>query len=321
MHKVLCLAAENPEYARLLGEHGIDISYLSSTDEDEIAAAARGCQGILFTSTRFTDSLFSKLPDLKIISRSGIGLDTVDMEAATAHGVIVCNSASYGTYDVAQHTVALLLSLVHSVPRYDAAVRDRNDWSAAGIPMASRLSARTLGIVGFGRISRWIAKMMSGFGMKVLVYDPFCDAAVARELGVTPVLLDELCREADIISLNAPLTDSTYHTVNEERIAMMKDGVLIVNTSRGPLIDEAALVRGLVSGKIGGAALDVFETEPFAADHPFRTLPNVILTPHVAWRSTEALYDLVREVTGNLIDYFEGKPLPNAQNARALGLI
>lgn len=321
MPKVLCLAADNPEYSRLLAEHGIEYSYLSSTDEDEIAAAARGVEGIIFTSTRFDESLFSKLPDLKIISRSGIGLDTVDMDAATAHGVIVCNSASYGTYDVAQHTVALLLSLLHSVPRYDAAVKERNDWSAAGIPMASRLSARTLGIVGFGRISRWIAKMMSGFGMTVLVSDPYCDEEKARELSVTPVSLDELCARADILSLNAPLTDSTRHMINDERIAMMKDGVLLVNTSRGPLCDEAALLRGLTSGKIAGAALDVFESEPFAADHPFRTLPNVVLTPHVAWRSTEALYDLVREVTGNLIDYFEGRHLPNAQNLRALGLI
>lgn len=321
MHKVLCLAANDPEYARLLGEHGIDISYLSSTDEDEIAAAARGSEGILFTSTRFTASLFSKLPDLKILSRSGIGLDTVDMEAATAHGVIVCNSASYGTYDVAQHTVALLLSLLHSVPRYDAAIRERNDWSAAGIPMASRLSVKTLGIVGFGRISRWVAGMMSGFGMNILVYDPYCDEERARAMGVSPVSLDVLCREADIISLNAPLNDSTRHMINEERIAMMKPGVLIVNTSRGPLIDEEALLRGLLSGKIAGAALDVFECEPFADDHPFRTLPNVVLTPHVAWRSHEAMHDLVREVTGNLIDYFAGRPLPNAQNARALGLL
>ncbi len=318
--RILCIGGRNEEYARIFTEHGMEISFLSSADEDEIAAAGRGCEAMIFTATRFTDSLFQKLPELKIISRAGIGIDTVDISAATAHGVIVCNSASYGTYDVAEHTAALLLSLVHSIPRYDAAVKEKNDWSCAGIPMAHRFSERTLGIVGFGRIARHLCRMMAGFSMRILVSDPYAAPEAAAELGVSLVPLDTLLRESDMISLNAPLTEETRHMLNAETVAKMKDGVFLVNTSRGGLADEAALAAALRSGKVAGAALDVFETEPFAADHPFRRMENVILTPHVAWRSAEALRDLTAEVTGNILDYFAGRPLRNALNGKALGL-
>ena len=156
--------------------------------------------------------------------------------------------------------------------------------------------------------------------MRILVSDPYASPEAAAEMGVSLVPLDTLLAEADILSVNAPLTDETRHMINAETIARMKDGALLINTSRGGLIDEEALVAALTSGKLAGAALDVFETEPFAADHPFRTMENVILTPHVAWRSTEALRDLTLEVTGNVIDYFEGRPLANALNGQALGL-
>ena len=319
MKRILCIGPKNEQYCRIFAEHGMEIAFCGATEE-EILAAAPGAEAIIFSSTRFDGALLEKLPDLKILSRAGIGIDTVDIPAATARGVIVCNSASYGTYDVAEHTVALLLALVHSVPRYHAAVKEKNDWSCAGIPMASRLSERTLGIVGFGRISRHLCRMMAGFGMRILVSDPYASPEAAAEMGVSLVPLDTLLAEADILSVNAPLTDETRHMINAETISRMKDGALLINTSRGGLIDEEALVAALTSGKIAGAALDVFETEPFAADHPFRTMENVILTPHVAWRSAEAIRDLTLEVTGNVIDYFEGRPLANALNGQALGL-
>ena len=316
MPKVVVMGTPSESYKKIFGEHGIDVDFCSSKDEDEIAATAKDADAILFTSTKFTNSLFDKLPNLKIISRSGIGIDTVDMDAATAHGVIVCNSASYGTYDVAEHTVALMLSLVHSVPRYDHNIKSENYWGTRDIPPAHRLSTRVLGVIGFGKISRWVCTMMKGFGMETLVYDPYINLDVARELGVKSVTLDELIEKADIISVNAPLTKDTFHLINAERIAKMKDEVLIVNTSRGPLIDEEALIAALESGKVAGAGLDVFENEPFDAESKFRSLPNVILTPHIAWRSHEAMTDLKAEVTGNIIDYFEGRPLKNQLNLK-----
>lgn len=316
MTKVIVMGRESESYKKIFAEHGIEVGFCQAKEEDEIARIAHDAQAMIFTSTKFTDSLFDKLPNLKIISRSGIGIDTVDMDAATAHGVIVCNSASYGTYDVAEHAVALMLSLVHSIPRYDCNIKSENNWSSSDIPPAHRLSERVMGIVGFGRISRWICTMIKGFGMKTLVYDPYVNLDAARELVVSPVTLDELVSTADIISVNAPLTKDTRHMINADTFAKMKSGALIINTSRGPLIDEGALIDALESGKIAGAALDVFESEPFEDENKLRTFKNVVLTPHVAWRSEEAMRDLKIEVTGNVIDYFLGKPLKNQLNLK-----
>ena len=318
MPKVLILDPEGPAYTDVFAEHGIERRFgvVAPSDEAAVIAAAQDCEAILFADTRFTESLFGALPKLKIISRRGIGIDTVDLEAATRHGVTVCNCAHYGTYDVAEHTVALILSLLHSIPRYDKAVKDSNNWSTDGVPYARRLSRRKLGIIGFGRISKWICKLLSGFGMEIMVYDPYLPPETPMEPGITPVALDTLLSESDIISLNAPLTRETRHMINAEAISRMKDGVLLINTSRGPLIDEAALIEALESGKVGGAALDVFEAEPFADSCKLRSFPNVVLTPHVAWRSQEAIQALYAEVTGNIIDYFAGRPLRNALNGK-----
>ncbi len=316
MRKVTVMANVSPKCKDILVENGFEVNVCESSDEDVIAKSAFDSEAILFASTKFTNSLFDKLPNLKIISRHGIGIDTVDMDAATAHGVIVCNSSAYGTYDVAEHTVALILSFIHRIPTYDNAIKSKNDWSFGSVPKARRISEMKIGIVGFGRISRWICKMLSGFDVEISVYDPYADENEAKALGVKVVSLDELLKENDIISLNAPLNSSTYHMISDESIAKMKDGVIIVNTGRGALVDEKALIRALEEGKVGGAALDVFENEPFESDSKFRTLDNVVLTPHIAWNSVEAVRDLTYEVTGNIIDYFNGLPLRNQLNLK-----
>ncbi|MBE6595384.1 MAG: C-terminal binding protein [Ruminococcaceae bacterium] len=314
MKKTLVLAKETPIYRSELAAHGIETVFCDSKDPDEIAAAGMGCAAAIFTSVRFDETQFSKMPDLKLLSRYGIGIDTVDLSAATAHGVTVCNCPTYGTYDVAEHTVALILALSRSIPQYDRRIKSENNWRQAGMRTAHRLSVQRLGVVGFGRIARWVVTMLRGFGMETMVYDPYLNEESAKELGVRSVTLEELVAQADIITLNAPLTKETHHMVNEALIAKMKPGVLLVNTSRGGLVDEAALVKALQSGHIAGAALDVFEKEPFAEDHPLRSMENVILTPHVAWCSVEAKANLQTEVLGNVIDYFEGRPLKNALN-------
>ncbi len=316
MKKVLALVneKENINYKKILLEKGIETVFCETSDEEEIAKVGVGAEAIIFAATRFTDSLFSKLPDLKIISRRGIGIDTVDMAAATRHGVKVCNCQGYGAKDVAQHTVALLLSLIHRIPTYDSRIKADNNWSYGDVPMATRLSEKTVGIVGFGRISRSVAGVVSAFGARVLTFDPFVKKEDAEKIGVDSVTLDYLLENSDIISVNAPLTDGTRRMINAETIGKMKDGAMIINTSRGALIDEEALIKALETGKLSGAALDVFEKEPFEDDSLLRTLPNVVLTPHVAWHSREAIRDLDIEVTQNIIDYFEGKPLKNALN-------
>ncbi len=316
MKKVVALVneKENINYKKILLEKGIETVFLESTNEDEIAEVAKDAEAIIFAATRFTDSLFAKLPNLKVISRRGIGIDTVDVEAATKHGVKVCNCQSYGAKDVAQHTVALMLSLIHRIPTYDRRLKKDNNWSYTDVPMACRLSEKNVGIVGFGRISREIARVVKAFGTKVLVYDPYISETVAENFGVEAVLLEELLKNSDIISLNAPLTQATRHLINKDTICMMKDQALIINTSRGALIAEDDLVEALESGRLGGVALDVFENEPFENECKLRALENVVLTPHVAWHSSEAIRDLDIEVTQNIIDYFEGKKLKNAMN-------
>ena len=253
--KVLCLASKEI-YKDIFAKKGIEAVFSSAVDEDEIAEAGKGAEAVIFASTRFTDSLFSKMPDLKIISRSGIGIDTVDMDAATKHGVKVCNCQSYGARDVAQHTVALMLSLIHKIPAYDVRVKAENNWKCSDMPMACRLGEKTVGIVGFGRISREIAKVLSAFGANIIVYDPYVSKEEAAERGVTSVSLDTLLGSSDIISVNAPLTKGTRHMIDREAIAKMRDGVMIVNTSRGALIDEEALIEAsLLSARLQSAAV------------------------------------------------------------------
>ncbi len=313
MPKVLIIRPENETYKKILSENGFSYKFCDN-NEAEIFEKGQDVEAIIFAPTKFTSETFSRLPKLKIISRTGIGIDTVDIPAATEHGVAVCNCANYGTYDVAEHTVALLLSLIHSIPRYDANIKKDNDWGTSDIPNAVRLCEKKLGIIGFGRISQWICRMMRGFGMKIAVSDPYANLELAKELGVEVVSFDTLLQSSDIISVNAPLNDSTRHMINDDAFSKMKDGAYIVNTSRGPLIDEDALIRALESGKLAGAALDVFESEPFENENKLRSFKNVVLTPHIAWRSTEAIRDLEIEVCENIIDFFNGKKPKNQLN-------
>ena len=171
MPKVLIVGSENETYQRLFSENGLEYEFCGG-GEAEIFEKGYDADAIVFSATKFTDKTFSALPNLKIISRMGIGIDTVDIQAASAHGVVVCNCANYGTADVAQHTIALLLSLIHSIPRYDRNIKTENKWSSGGIPNAVRLGEKSLGIVGFGRISQWICRVMRSFGMKIRVCDP-----------------------------------------------------------------------------------------------------------------------------------------------------
>ena len=313
MPKVLIIRPENDTYKRILSENGFEYEFCDN-NEAEIFEKGQDVEAIIFAPTKFTSETFSRLPKLKIISRTGIGIDTVDIPAATEHGVAVCNCANYGAYDVAEHTVALLLSLIHSIPRYDANIKIENNWETSGIPNAVRLREKALGVIGFGRISQWICRMMSGFGIKIRVSDPYANVFLAQELGVEVTDTSTLISASDIISLNAPLTADTHHMINSEAFSKMKDGVYLVNTSRGPLIDEKAMIRALESGKLAGAALDVFESEPFENENKLRSFKNVVLTPHIAWRSTEAIRDLEIEVCENIIDFFNGKRPKNQLN-------
>jgi D-3-phosphoglycerate dehydrogenase len=236
-------------------------------------------------------SVIEQLERCRCIVRLGTGYDNVDLAAATGQGILVCNAPTYCIHDVADHALALLMDVVRHVARQDGWIR-AGHWDRTGARPARRMKGRTMGFVAFGRIARALAERVSGFGMTLLAYDPYLDAETITGYGAQKVELDELLRRADFISVHCPLTDETHHLLSPREFDLMQEGVFIVNTSRGPVIDEAALVASLRSGKVWGAGLDVFEREPLPLDSPLRDFDNVTFTPHVGANSEESVADV-----------------------------
>jgi D-3-phosphoglycerate dehydrogenase len=233
-----------------------------------------------------------RLDTCRAVVRYGVGLDNVDIDAATELGIAVGNVPEYGHEEISNHAIALLLGLSRKLFEFDAAVR-----RGSGIPApqsVARLSRRTLGLVGYGRIGRRVAEKARAFGLEVVAYDPYAADIETLEL-------DELLRRADILSLHVPLTPETRHMIGARELALLKPGSHVINIGRGGLVDEDALVAALHSGHIAGAALDVTEIEPLPLDSPLLDAPNVILTPHVAWVSDVALSDLKRLTAENAL--------------------
>ncbi len=227
------------------------------------------------------------------IIRLGLGYDSVDLVAATAAGIPVSNVVDWCTDEVAEHAIALLFACARHLAPLHETVSD-GGWDRTRARGIHRLRGQTLGIVGFGRIGRAVGQRMSAFGVKVLAYDPWLDAEAIARAGAEKAELHDLLRRADLISLHTPLTPETHHLIGHREFALMKEGAIIVNTSRGPVMDEAALAEALWSGRLGGAGLDVMEREPLPADSPLRGMPNVTFTTHVASYSAEAVETLYR---------------------------
>ncbi|MFF2833774.1 C-terminal binding protein [Cellulosimicrobium cellulans] len=256
---------------------------------------------------------------VRMVSRMGIGYDMVDVAAATERGVAVANTPTYCIEEVASHTVAMILTLDRGLVAYDRALR-AGTWAPTA-QHAARLSSTVVAVIGYGRIGSEVARSARALGYRVLVHDPFVDAAAVAADGHEAVGIDEAVARADVITLHAPLTASTRHLLDARTLAAAKPGVRVVNTCRGPLIDEDALADALASGHVGSAALDVYATEPLPADSRLRTLDNVLLTPHAAWFSPEAMQDLPVHTARNAVDFLAGRPVPsivNPDHARAL---
>jgi len=249
---------------------------------------------------------------VRMVSRLGIGYDMVDVAAATERGVAVANTPTYCIEEVASHTVAMILALDRGLLAYDRDVR-AGAWAATA-RHAARLSSTTLVVVGYGRIGSEVARAGRALGYRVLVHDPYVDAARVVADGHEPVALDEAIARADVLTLHAPLTESTRHLLDARTLAAARPGVRVVNTCRGPLIDEDALADALASGHVGAAALDVYATEPLPADSRLRTLDNVVLTPHAAWFSPEAMADLPVHTARNAVDFLAGRDVPSIVN-------
>lgn len=267
---------------------------------------------IVRSSVKVTEAVLAAAEKLKVVGRAGVGIDNIDVNAASMRGIIVMNTPGANTVATAEHTMALLLALCRQVPQAHASLM-AGEWNRKGF-VGLQLYRKTLGIIGMGRIGMLVASRCQAFGMNVITYDPYLGDDVAHEKKVEPVSLADLFARSDFITLHAALTASTKKIIDAKAIGQMKDGVRLINAARGALIDQAALIEGLQSGKIAGVALDVFIEEPLPADSPLRTLDNVVLTPHLAGSTVEAQRDVGTQIVDQMIDALRGLDFRNAIN-------
>jgi len=292
--------------AEVLAEVGARLVEAKTGEEAELVELAGEADAILTCFARVTAAVVRAAPRLQVIGRYGIGVDNIAVDEATRLGIPVTNVPAYCLDEVAEHALALLLACARKVVRYDGAVRD-HDWAlATGMPIF-RVRGRTLGIVGFGKIGQTLAGKARALGLVVLAADPYVPEAIIRERGVEPAGLDEVLRRADFLSLHLPLTPETRYLLNAQRLFRMKPSAFVINTSRGGVIDQAALLDALREGWIAGAALDVFEPERLPADHPLLALPNLIATPHVAFYSEESVRELEVKAARNVAAILSGR--------------
>ncbi len=291
-----------------------DLKGIPLPDEEAVVAACPGADALVVGFVPITARIMDALAGLRCIVRYGVGCDMIDVPAATERGVWVANVPDYCVAEVADHTAALLLCLTRKVALYDAAVRN-GDWGAVklGSPIR-RLAGRTLGLVGFGRIGHEVAARAKAFGFRVVVYDKYLDPSRAEACGVEPLTFERLLSEADAVSLHVPLTDETRLILDGRAISRMKKEAVLVNVARGGLADLEALADALAAGRLAGAAIDVFDTEPLPADHPIRRAPNAILQPHASWYSEESLVQLQRSAAEEVARVLRGERPKNPVN-------
>jgi D-3-phosphoglycerate dehydrogenase len=268
-----------------------DLVALQTKKPEEFLAQAEDCDALLNTyAGPITAEVMARMPKCRIIARYGIGVDTIDLDAATQAGIIVTNNPTYCIEEVAEHTMALVLACARKVAVYDRLVRGVRWELPPGKPMF-RLSGRTLGLVGFGNIARQVAVRAAAFGMRILFADPFVQEGQHDTPG-KKMKLHDLLGESDFVSLHPPLTPETRKMINEDALSRMKATAFLINCSRGPIVDADALCGALDAKKIAGCALDTTDPEPLPDSHPLRGRENVIITPHVAWYSEQALLGL-----------------------------
>lgn len=295
---------------RALGE----VEVHDRTSADQILERARGAAVLLTNKTPLRAETLAQLPDLKFIAVLATGYDIVDIKAARERGIPVSNIPTYGTNSVAQFAFALILELCHRVQRHADDVSNggwtrQNEWSYHLTPLVE-LAGKTLGLIGYGRIGRQTGVIARAFGMTVIAADPM----LKDEEGVEVVSLDEVLRRSDVVSLHCPLTPETRGLMNRDRLALMKKSAFVINTARGPLIDEQALADALNNGTIAGAGIDVIPVEPPQSPSPLFSARNCIVTPHIAWATKEARARLMDTAVDNVRAFLAGSP-QNVVNA------
>ncbi len=283
-----------------------ELRMAKSVQPDDILAVARDADAVLVTYAKLPGDLLRQLTRCKVIGRFGLGVDNIDLPAAKEMGITVTYVPDYCIEEVSDHAMALLLSLARKIPFSNTLVQSGR-WEMPAVVPIRRLSGRTLGLVGFGNIPRKLTPKAKAFGLRVVAHDPYAPADALKAAGVEGVDFDQLLAMSDFVSIHAPLTPETRGLFNAATFAKMKKGALLINTARGPLVDEAALAAALDAGQVGAAALDVLATEPPPKDHPLFGRDNVILCPHTAWYSIEALEELQTKCASDVARVLSGE--------------
>lgn len=297
-----------PEEAVFAGG-GMRFEQFRCRTEDDLIAQCKGANIVLNQYAPFTAKVFAALkPELRQVVRYGVGINNIDVEAATASGVLVCNVPDYGVHEVSNHALALILAHARKIVLMNERTKGGAwDYSLA-IPIR-RMSELTVGVIGFGRIGSALARKVQPLGCRVIGYDPAFGPGSPQMQGAEWASFDQVVRESDFLTLHCPLTPNTHRLFDAAVLARMKHTAVIINTARGGIIDEVALAAALRSGALAGAALDVVESEPLSADSPLRDLPNCLLTPHMAWYSEEAGVELKRKVAEEAVRFSKGEPV------------
>jgi D-3-phosphoglycerate dehydrogenase len=311
---VLISDALSPAAVQIFKDRGLQVDFEPKlgSDKEKLAERIGDFDGLAIRSaTKVTPKILERAKKLKVIGRAGIGVDNVDIPAATARGVIVMNTPFGNSITTAEHAITLMLALARQIPQADASTQ-AGKWEKNRF-MGVEITSKTLGVIGCGNIGSIVVDRAHGLRMKAIAYDPFLSPERAKDLGVEKVELDELIRRADFITLHTPLTDKTRNIIDARTLAAMKKGVRIINCARGGLVDEAALRAALDSGHVAGAAFDVFVEEP-AAENPLFGHPNVVCTPHLGAATTEAQENVALQIAEQMSDYLLSGAISNAVN-------
>ncbi len=312
--KILVSDKISEEGLSILQQSGFEVVYKPEISHEDLVREIADYDALVIRSrTNVTADVLQNAKRLKVIGRAGVGLDNVDVQTATKLGIIVMNTPGGNTISTAEHTMAMLTSLARWIPQADRSMKE-GKWDKKRF-VGVELFRKTLGIVGLGRIGTEVAKRALAYGMRVLAYDPFISTEVARKIGVQPATVEEICKESDFITVHVPLNDQTRNLIDKAKIELMKPTVRLINCARGGIINEDALLEALQTKRVAGAALDVFSEEPLPADHPFRKLDNVVLTPHLGASTSEAQEGVAKEVAEQIVDALSGRIIRNAVNA------
>ncbi|MFC1804944.1 phosphoglycerate dehydrogenase [Candidatus Omnitrophota bacterium] len=299
------------------GSKEFKVDVITGQKPEELKKNIKGYDAVIVRSaTKLTKEIIEAADKLKVIGRAGVGLDNIDLDAATKKGVIVMNTPGGNTMSTAEHTLSLILALSRNIPQANASLK-QGQWKRSKF-MGVEVYRKTLGIIGLGRIGKEVAKRSLSFGMKVLAYDPFLSAEVAKSIGIETVALKDLFKRSDYITVHTPLTNETRHLVSAETIALMKKDARIINCARGGIVDEQALAKAVKEERIAGAAIDVYEKEPLPPESELLSCDNIITTPHLGASTEEAQVNVAIEVAQAVRDALLGKGIRNAANYPSL---